>query len=55
VWWERIRVLLDVGGVFGFALPELPLGGAGGITVVGGGAEGFLFLVVLCEGEGEWD
>jgi hypothetical protein len=47
--------------VLGLALPEFALGGAGGVAVVGGGAEGFLFLVVADEtefdedGEGEED
>jgi len=37
--------------VFGLALPEFALGGAGCVAVVGGWAEGFLFLVVADESE----
>jgi hypothetical protein len=54
-----IGVLLGretTGGEFGvaileLALPELALWGAGGVAVVGGGTEGFLFLVVADETE----
>jgi hypothetical protein len=37
------------------ALPELAAGGAGCVAVVGGGAEGFLSLVVPDEGEFDED
>lgn len=37
--------------ILGLALPELALWGAGGVAVVGGGTECFLFLVVADETE----
>lgn len=44
---ERVGVLLVQGVVaLLLALPELAFGGAGGVAVVGGGAEGALFAAV---------
>jgi hypothetical protein len=60
---EMIGVLLgreSTGGEFGIAilglaLPELAPWGAGGVAIVGGGTEGFLFLVVADETEFDED
>ena len=41
--------VLGVAGVLGLALPELAFGRAGGVAVVGGGAEGALFATVSDE------
>jgi hypothetical protein len=51
---ETTGVELSV-AVLGLALPEFALGGASGVAVVGGGAEGFLFLVVADETEFDED
>lgn len=55
---QRIRLLAKLRvavRVLGFALPELALGGAGRVAVVGGGPEGFFALVVAGERQFEED
>ena len=57
--WQRIRVLLSsetssselsIASV-AFALPEFALASTGGVSVIGGGTEGFLLFVVADETE----
>lgn len=46
---QRIAVLVVVRRILGFALPEFALGRTGGVSVVGGGAEGLFLLAVADE------
>ena len=55
VGWERIGVLVGISLVLALALPELALGRAGGVAVVGGGAVGALLAAVLDQEEFEED
>ena len=50
-----LSIKLGIAGVLGLALPELPAWRAGGVAVVGGGAESLLFLVMADEHEFDED
>jgi len=52
---KSIGVLLEIGGTLWLALPELALGRAGCVTVVGGGAESALLAAVADEAEFDED